>query len=159
MVWMRRREGWLRRSQSRAFAEAGAALASSRRIPARMAAAALRVKVTARISSGSSTHSRRRRKRFVSTVVLPEPAGACSTTEIVGSIASARARASASSAARASLIGSLLEVVLIDKPALDDAAQAHHIAVLAGLRGRIHLCASQQKIAHERLDARAPELP
>ena len=60
---------------------------SARVTRARISAAALRVKVMARICAGSSTVHKSRRKRCVSTAVLPEPAGASSSTEPAGSLA------------------------------------------------------------------------
>jgi len=114
MVSMRSRDGLRSSSQPRATSRAHAACSSGVGMPAiawpalaacsaaRMrcciSAAALRVKVIARISSGASTAASSARKRAVSTVVLPEPAGACSSIERWMSSASRRARWSACSA-------------------------------------------------------------
>src|ERR1700722_6110725 len=154
---MRRRPGLLARSQARAHTLAGGFLPSASTMRARMAAAALRVKVTARISSGSSTLSRSRMNRAVNTVVLPEPAGACSTIERLGSVASSRARASAALLSGSIIEGHLKFLILGQRP-VGDAAQVRHIAVAACLRRRVDHCAPLHEVAHQRLDACLPKI-
>ena len=58
-----------------------AAFSNSERMRVRISAAAARVKVMATIWLGSSTSPSNARKRWVSNDVLPEPAGACTSTE------------------------------------------------------------------------------
>ena len=77
---------------------AAACSASSTR--SRISAAALRVKVIASTSSGSSTQASNASRRQVSTVVLPDPAGACSKKEPRVSTAAARASLSSRHAPR-----------------------------------------------------------
>ena len=76
MVWIRRRG-----------ASSGEIFSSTR---SRISAAALRVKVMATISSGSFTVPSIARKRWTSSVVFPDPAGAWIMNERPG--ASARSR-------------------------------------------------------------------
>src|SRR6185437_5804473 len=114
---------------------------------ARISAAARRVKVIARICSGSSTTASSRSSLCVRTVVLPDPAGACRMTERSGSIARSRARSSACAAARPSGLASLLvihppravlEAVIIDgDQRVADTAHACHVAEVAGSRLRV----------------------
>src|SRR6185437_3234725 len=164
MVWMRSRPGSCASRQPRSCERASTAAASCRKrsacppsaisprsarsTRARISAAARRVKVIARISSGSSTTARRRSNRCVRTVVLPEPAGACRMTERSGSMARSRAKSSASAGSATSI----LEVsVIIDAPqpllegliiggdqTVTHAAYARDVAEIAGSRLRIH---------------------
>ena len=120
---------------------------SARITRARISAAAFSVKVIARISPGSSTVHRRRRKRWVRTAVLPEPAGACSNTECEGSVACRRAAASASRLA--SLIGLVRGGGGLLRLMRADAAQRGQVAVVARPGGRIHLCGAGQELADE----------
>src|SRR6185312_4626602 len=169
MVWMRSVCGSSARRQPRAAACASAAAASGRRVGpfgssapisprsarttrARISAAALRVKVMARISPGSSTRASSVRKRCVSTAVLPEPAGASSSTE--PEPAPARARAWSSSRG-ASLIA-FLERVVLGNAVRADAAHRLHVAVLAGAGRGIDARLAGEEGAHQRLEALAP---
>src|SRR5471032_1016782 len=127
---MRRRLGLLARSQARDLAAWAESSATAEIMRARISAAALRVKVTARISSGSATCARSRTKRCVKTLVLPEPAGACSTIDAAGSVAAARACASGGAILFALFIfGAFAGLIVNHSCALGDAAQTRNIAV------------------------------
>src|ERR1039458_7237557 len=78
------------RSNARRARALGCSARSSSRILLRISAAAALVKVMATTWPGSSTSPSRVRKRSVSNVVLPEPAGACTRMERVGSRARSR---------------------------------------------------------------------
>src|SRR6185437_11026962 len=164
MVWMRSRPGSCARRQPRACERSSAAAASwrsrspcapsgisprsARRTRARISAAARRVKVIARISSGSSTTASSRNNRCVRTVVLPDPAGACRITERLGSIARSRASSSAWAAATTSALDGLFvisppqpileSVILRSDETVTDTAYAGDVAVVTGPRLRIH---------------------
>src|ERR1039458_6964036 len=77
-------------SNARRARALGCSARSSSRILLRIAAAAALVKVMATTWPGSSTSPSRVRKRSVSKVVLPEPAGACTRMERAGSSACSR---------------------------------------------------------------------
>src|SRR6476469_4340593 len=89
--------------------------------------AALRVNVIATTSSGASTRDSRVRKRWINSSVLPDPAGACTMNERVGS--SARLRASRSLRSRASVIGAGRSAI----EQLAHAAEQTELAAAAGL--------------------------
>src|SRR6185437_11907525 len=102
----------------------------------------------ARISSGWSTTARSPSNRWVRTVVLPDPAGACRMIDRLGSIARARARSSVSPAAAGSGLDGLyvieppqafLEGLVIRRDeTVTHAADTGDMAELAGPRLRIH---------------------
>src|SRR5580700_9569621 len=130
---------------------------SARVTRARISAAALRVKVIARISPASSTVHRSFRKRCVSTAVLPEPARASRSTETAGSLACARAAASVRAAD--SLISVLREGEFYRTTAmLGDAAQGTQVTVVAGPGRRIHPRVAGEEGADQALD-QPPPLP
>src|SRR6202034_3165316 len=128
---------------------------SARVTRARISAAALRVKVMARICAGSSTAHSSFKKRCVSTAVLPEPAGACRRSERRGSVAARRASRSACRAAAASLrSASLMRVDL--RFALGDAADVHDVAEGAGPGPGVDRGPALQEVADQPLDQGAP---
>ena len=121
MVWMRNCEGSSSRFQpsarerasTRCATAVGSAFRSSSRMRLRISAAAALVKVMATISPGSFTNSSSARNRSVSNVVLPEPAGACTSTERAGSTARMRSAWSGGSGRAVSLIAGLLRIALV----------------------------------------------
>src|SRR6266513_5292104 len=175
MVWIRSAPGSCSRFQPRAAPWRSAAAASARNCPAhgssaalsprsawvtraRISAAALRVKVMARIAPGWSTVHSRRRKRCVSMEVLPDPAGACSRIERRGS--TARSRASASARA-SSFLGGLggSRGWLHAAGALADAADVDDVTVVAGSGTRVDGRLAGEKAADQTREEGPPGAP
>src|SRR5215472_15332203 len=128
---------------------------SARVTRACISAAALRVKVIARICPGSSTVARSLRNRRVNTAVLPEPAGASSRTESAGALAAARAAPSWRKP------GSLLIGVIRVRcgrrgEVRANAADIGEVTVVAGARGRVDLRITGQERTDQALDERLP---
>src|SRR5208282_2605506 len=96
------------------------------------------------------------RKRHTSTVVLPDPAGACSSTERCGSSASRRARSSAARALTDSLfiIVSLEQLLAAWRRA--DAACQRQVTAAANSRQRLHVGATIDKLRREPCDQLGP---
>src|SRR5581483_9174665 len=119
----------------------------------------------ARISSGSLTRASSRSSRSVSTVVLPDPAGACSNTERRGSDASSRARVSESPSAGPSIAnrspcstiaGRKIELVEPLECAFRDPADADRVAEVAGARLGIENRPAGEKIAGQAFQSCEP---
>src|SRR6266480_2315797 len=175
MVWIRSAPGsWARfqprvapwRSAAPASACNSAAHGSAEAISprsacvtrARISAAALRVKVMARIAPGSSTVHNRRRKRCVSMAVLPDPAGACSRIERYGSMARSRACASARAS---SFIGGLAGTPgwIHAAGALADPADVGDVTVVAGPGAGVDGRLAGEKAADQTREDGAPRSP
>src|ERR1035437_1132204 len=145
-------------------ADAGSALAeafsNSDRMRWRISAAATLVKVMATISAGSLTSASRRKKRRVSRSVLPEPAGACTRMERLGSSARSRSAWSGGAGRVGLLIGCLriVGVVVGHECKLLNAADGLQPAALAGfgMFARIDLSAAGEEVASELFDCLSP---
>src|SRR6202158_3684422 len=139
------------------------ALLSASKMRFLISAAALRVKVSAALSSGRATRASSTRKRWMRSSVLPEPAGAWTMNEPVGS--SARARCARSGMAFTLLLG--IDALFGNKRQpkgerrlFRDPAKQRLVAVSARLRGvlRIHPRGPLGKAAPERIELALPAL-
>src|SRR5579863_3401232 len=118
--------------------------------------AAFRVKVIATIASGLLTMASSRRNRWISNSVLPEPAGARTVNDCVGSRAARRDGSSSWCRMTGLLTGFVLRS--IDGAHLGDPAQRVKIAQLARLRSvlRIHRRVAPQETGSQVVDYSAP---
>src|ERR1700733_1196649 len=124
----------------------------------RLSAVAARVKVMARISSGSLTEASSLRKRRVSRSVLPEPAGARTMKEVPSSRARARSAMSRTEGVCVSVIGGLRFVFFQQCRAFGYAAQSGQRAIFAGAAAFLGIdqCFAAEKIVRQVQERFAP---
>src|SRR5579871_1290531 len=116
----------------------------------RISCAARRVKVSARMRSGASTRCSNRKYRCASNVVLPLPAGACTSTHPADSTARWRASASGEGGGEGSLIRALDERRV-------DTAQRLKFTERTGAPRRIEHGTACLELVREPPDARLPQ--